>query len=72
MYAKPSERAEAWRKKNPWFGTDNRLTALALAVHDMLLRDNVEVDSLKYYTLIDAHIRPSVSKWERKQKHTRK
>ena len=49
-------KAEAWREANPWFGTDRRKTALALAVHQDLMDEGVNPTSDEYYRRIDKEI----------------
>lgn len=52
-----SSRQEAWAKKNKWFGDNDDMTALALGVHQRLIREGVEAESEKYYNAIDREVR---------------
>lgn len=51
-------KAEAWRSKNTWFGVDEEMTALALGLHEKLVRANAAdpdfVNSQEYYKQIDS------------------
>lgn len=40
------ERAETWRESNPWFGSDDEMTALALGLHTKLTKDGVDPRSM--------------------------
>jgi hypothetical protein len=46
-------KAEAWRSKNGWFGTDEEMTALALVSHEKLVRSGVDPRSDDYYKKVD-------------------
>jgi hypothetical protein len=50
-------KAEAWRKANPWFGSDDEMTALALATHRKLVQSNVDTTSEAYYEKINSRMR---------------
>jgi hypothetical protein len=47
-------KAEAWKEKNPWFGTDEEMTALALGLHEKLVRSGVDPRSDEYYDRVNA------------------
>ena len=47
-------KAEVWRQKNPWFGVDEEMTALALGLHARLERSGVDLRSDDYYRQIDS------------------
>jgi hypothetical protein len=47
-------KAEAWKEKNPWFGTDEEMTALALGLHEKLVRSGVDPRSDDYYDRVNA------------------
>jgi len=47
-------KAELWRQKNPWFGVDEEMTALALGLHAKLERSGVDLRSDDYYRQIDS------------------
>ena len=51
------ERAETWRESNPWFGSDDEMTALALGLHTKLTKDGVDPRSDEYYEKIDSRMR---------------
>lgn len=50
-------KAESWREKNPWFGTDEEMTALALGLHEKLVRSGVDPRSDDYYDRVNATMR---------------
>jgi hypothetical protein len=50
-------KAEAWKDKNPWFGTDEEMTALALGLHEKLVRSGVDPRSDEYYDRVNATMR---------------
>lgn len=50
-------KAVAWRDKNKWFGADEEMTALALGLHEKLVRSGVDPRSDAYYKEIDSTIR---------------
>lgn len=50
-------KAEAWRQKNTWFGADEEMTALALGLHEKLVRSGVDPRSDDYYRKVDSTIR---------------
>jgi hypothetical protein len=51
------QKAEAWKAKNSWFGEDEEMTALALGLHEKLVRSGVDPRSDKYYDEIDKTMR---------------
>jgi hypothetical protein len=51
------EKAEAWRGKNQWFGTDDEMTAAALGYHTKLVKEGVDPRSDAYYDRINARMR---------------
>lgn len=53
----PDPKALAWRDANPWFGSNKRMTAMALAVHQELVDSGVSTDNDEYYTRINAEMR---------------
>jgi len=60
-------RAAAWRDKNDWFGKDEEMTALALGLHEKLVRSGVDPSSDDYYEQIDKTMRkrfPDHEGWE--------
>jgi hypothetical protein len=50
-------KAEAWREKNTWFGADEEMTALALGLHEKLVRSGVDPNSDEYYRRVDDTMR---------------
>ena len=50
-------KAESWRERNTWFGADEEMTALALGLHDKLVRSGVDPRSDDYYRQIDKTMR---------------
>ena len=55
----PSQRAREWSSSNPWFGRsgDEDMTALAMGMHEKLVRSGVAPDSDEYYNQINATVR---------------
>jgi murein DD-endopeptidase MepM/ murein hydrolase activator NlpD len=54
---KADPKAEAWRDKNSWFGEDEEMTALALGLHEKLVRSGVDPNSDEYYRRVDDTMR---------------
>jgi len=50
-------KAEAWKDKNAWFGTDEEMTALALGLHEKLVRSGIDPRSDDYYDRVNATMR---------------
>ena len=50
------ERAKTWAKANPWFGTDDEMTSLALGLHNKLARQGVNLQSDEYYEAINTRM----------------
>lgn len=50
-------KAEAWRQRNTWFGADEEMTALALGLHEKLVRSGVDPRSDDYYRRVDTTMR---------------
>ena len=50
-------KARAWQEKNSWFGADEEMTALALGLHEKLVRAGVNPNSDDYYAKIDQTMR---------------
>jgi len=55
------KKAEAWREKNQWFGVDEEMTALALGLHEKLVRSGVDPRSDDYYRRVDETMRKRFS-----------
>jgi hypothetical protein len=51
------ERAMTWAKANPWFGTDDEMTSLALGLHNKLAKQGVDLQSDEYYEALDTRMR---------------
>lgn len=58
-YAPPvvDQKAESWKQKNTWFGVDEEMTALALGLHEKLVRSGVDPRSDDYYRRVDETMR---------------
>lgn len=50
-------KAVAWQKSNPWFGSDDEMTSLALGLHQKLVREGVDPQSDEYYDRINSRMR---------------
>jgi len=48
---------QTWQDKNTWFGSNKRMTAYALGLHEDLVSEGVPVGGDTYYKRIDADIR---------------
>ena len=57
----PDQKAEVWRQKNTWFGSDEEMTALALGLHERLVRSGVDPRSDDYYRRVDETMRKRFS-----------
>jgi hypothetical protein len=55
------EKAESWRERNTWFGVDEEMTALALGLHEKLVRSGVDPRSDDYYRRVDETMRKRFS-----------
>ena len=53
----PDPKAEKWQRANNWFGQDEEMTSLALAVHTKLINSGVDPQSDEYYQRLDTRIR---------------
>jgi len=51
------EKAETWRTKNPWFGSDDEMTAFALGLHTKLTKEGISPQSDEYYEKINSRMR---------------
>ena len=51
------EKAARWQAQNRWFGADDEMTSLALAVHKKLVDAGTDPRSDEYYERIDARMR---------------
>jgi hypothetical protein len=50
-------KAEAWRDENPWFGSDDEMTAFALGLHNKLTKEGADPRSDEYYEKINSRMR---------------
>ena len=50
-------KAEAWRNDNPWFGSDDEMTAAALGYHSKLVKEGVDPQSDEYYEKVNSRMR---------------
>lgn len=53
----PDQKAVAWQKRNPWFGTNKAMTAFALGLHEDLRDNGMRVGSDEYYGALDKTLR---------------
>ena len=50
-------KAEAWKRDNPWFGSDDEMTGFVLAFHSKLVKQGVDASSDEYYERINSRMR---------------
>ena len=50
-------KAVEWQKTNPWFGSDDEMTSLALGLHQKLVREGIDPQSDEYYDRINRRMR---------------
>ena len=50
-------KTQAWLDKNPWYGTDDDMSYLAMGVHRRLEREGVALGSDHYFNVIDKEMR---------------
>jgi hypothetical protein len=57
--ARPPEdpKLRAWQDQNPWFGSNRKMTAYALGLHEDLVAEGIPVGSEDYYKAIDTEMR---------------
>ena len=55
------EKLLAWQDKNQWFGSNKRMTAYALGLHEDLVGEGIPTGSDEYYRRIDADMRERFS-----------
>jgi hypothetical protein len=54
----PDPKAQAWQKRNPWFGQDKEMSASVLGLHEKLKElGTVQIGSDEYYAMLDKTIR---------------
>lgn len=54
---KVDPKAKSWQERNTWFGEDEEMTALALGLHEKLVRSGVDPNSDEYYRRVDETMR---------------
>jgi hypothetical protein len=50
-------KAETWKDENPWFGSDDEMTAFALGLHNKLTKEGTDPRSDEYYEKINSRMR---------------
>jgi hypothetical protein len=50
-------KAEKWREKNEWFGSDDEMTSFALGLHNKLVKNGVDPSSDDYYDKVNSRMR---------------
>jgi len=53
----PDHKAVLWQEQNPWFGSDEEMTSLALGLHEKLVKTGVDPRSDEYYRRINTTMR---------------
>lgn len=53
----PSKAVAEWQERNDWFGRDEEMTALALGLHEKLVKSGVQAESKEYFSAIDRTMR---------------
>lgn len=53
----PDPKALAWQKANPWFGSNRRMTAVAMEIHNELVESGLDPASDTYYERINSEVR---------------
>jgi hypothetical protein len=51
------QQASEWQKQNPWFGSDDEMTAFALGLHQKLVKQGIDPKSNEYYEKINSRMR---------------
>ena len=51
------EKANSWRDDNPWFGSDDEMTAFALGLHNKLTKEGIDPKTDTYYEKINSRMR---------------
>lgn len=57
-------KAKTWKISNTWFGDDEEMTALALGLHEKLVRSGVDPRSDGYYQRVDETMRKRFPEYE--------
>ena len=50
-------KTRAWQEANPWFGSNKRMTAVAMEIHNELERDGMPLGSEEYFNRIDSEMK---------------
>lgn len=50
-------KTRAWQDANPWFGSNKRMTAMAMEIHNELERDGMSLGSEEYFNRIDSEMK---------------
>lgn len=53
----PDQKARAWQNANPWFGSNRKMTAVALEVHNELVEKGYNPTTDEYYQKINSEVR---------------
>ena len=53
----PDQKARAWQSANPWFGSNRKMTAVALEVHNELVEKGFNPATDEYYQKINSEVR---------------
>jgi len=53
----PDNKAIAWQERNPWFGQDEEMTAMAYGLHEKLKNSGIVPGSDRYYAELDKTMR---------------
>ena len=51
------DKTQRWQARNPWFGPDDEMTAVALIAHKQLVNSGVDPRSNEYFAQIDARMK---------------
>tara|TARA_R100001530_G_scaffold19335_1_gene16320 strand:+ start:3118 stop:4143 length:1026 start_codon:yes stop_codon:yes gene_type:complete len=57
VYQQPSKRAQSWANENTWFGKDQVMTNVAIAVHEQLAQEGFDTESDDYYSEINKRMK---------------
>lgn len=55
--SKVDPKVAAWHEANPWFGTNDEMTAVALTVHKKLVENGIDTNSEHYFNSINNRMR---------------
>ena len=57
VYQPPSQKAQSWASDNTWFGKDQVMTNVAIAVHEQLAQEGFDTESDDYYSEINKRMK---------------